>query len=69
MPLTRQVAPLTMSWCLDCHRDPKPFLRPADQIFNMDWTPPKDQASRSKRLLAEYHIDTRNLTDCSRCHR
>lgn len=69
MPLMRQVAPLTMSWCLDCHRDPKPFLRPADQIFNMLWKPPEDQAARGKKLLAEYHIDTEHLTDCSRCHR
>lgn len=69
MPLTRQVAPLTMGWCLDCHRDPKPHLRPRDQIFNMTWTPPKDQQEQARKLLAAYHIDTQHLTDCSRCHR
>jgi len=69
MPLTRQAVPLTMSWCISCHRDPKPYLRPHAQIFNMQWTPPKDQAERARRLLVEYHIDTEHLTDCSRCHR
>ncbi len=69
MPLMRQAAPLTMSWCIDCHRDPTPYLRPHDKVFDVQWTPPKDQADQGKRLLVEYHIKTEHLTDCSRCHR
>lgn len=69
MPLMRQVAPLTMAWCLDCHRNPAPNLRPLDKIFDTQWTPPKDQDDQGKRLLVAYHIDTAHLTDCSRCHR
>lgn len=69
MPLIRQTAPLTMGWCLGCHRDPKPYLRPKSQIFNMEWKPPKDQLEKAKKLLVAYHIDTEHLTDCSRCHR
>jgi hypothetical protein len=69
MPLVRQTAPLTMSWCLDCHRDPAPHLRPPDKIFDTQWTPAKDQIEQGRRLLAEYHIKTEHLTDCSRCHR
>ena len=46
MPLMRQAAPLTMGWCIDCHRDPTPHLRPRDRIFDMQWTPPKDQAEQ-----------------------
>jgi hypothetical protein len=69
MPLMRQAAPLTMGWCLDCHRDPAPHLRPQSEIFNLHWTPPADQAERGKKLLVQYHIDTEHLKDCSRCHR
>lgn len=69
MPLMRQAAPLTMSWCLDCHRNPARYLRPRDQIFNMTWRPPKDQDVQGKRLQLAYHIETEHLTDCSRCHR
>jgi hypothetical protein len=69
MPLMRQQVPLTMGWCLDCHRDPAPILRPASQIFSLNWTPPKDQLEQSKKLLVQYHIQTEHLTDCSRCHR
>lgn len=69
MPLMRQAAPLTMGWCLDCHRDPGSHLRPLDQIFNTRWKPPSDQAERGRQLLVAYHIKTEHLSDCSRCHR
>ena len=70
MPLTRRVQSLDMQWCLDCHRAPEPYLRPHDQIFDMDWQAPPDQAARGARLREAYHLRTsRELTDCSTCHR
>ncbi|HWL80633.1 MAG TPA: ammonia-forming cytochrome c nitrite reductase subunit c552 [Roseomonas sp.] len=64
-----QDKPLTMQWCLDCHRDPAQFLRPEDKILDMNWTPPADQEERGRKLIQHYLIETKNLTDCSRCHR
>jgi menaquinone reductase, multiheme cytochrome c subunit len=29
--------PLSMGWCLECHRKPEPNLRPVDQVFNLAW--------------------------------
>ena len=46
MEVVQTVKPLNMGWCLDCHRDPGPSLRPKDQVTNMQWTPP----DRSGRL-------------------
>ena len=69
MPLMRQAAPLTMGWCLDCHRNPAPNLRQADAIFAADWHPPPDQLQQGRKLLAQYMIDNKHLTDCSVCHR
>lgn len=69
MPLMRQSAPLTMAWCLDCHRDPAPSLRPNEAIFSTSWTPPADQRDRGKTLLSENGIDVAHLADCSVCHR
>jgi hypothetical protein len=69
MPLTRAAAPLTMAWCLDCHRNPALSLRPKSAIFDPEWTPPDDQLEQGKALLAQYHVDNRHLTDCSVCHR
>jgi hypothetical protein len=69
MPLMRQAAPLTMAWCLECHRHPESYLRPRESVFDMSWAPPGNQEARGRELMAQYHIDTRHLTDCSRCHR
>lgn len=68
MPLTARVAPLTMQWCLDCHRNPESQLRPADAVFNLRWQP-HDGTPTGAQLLRAYHIDKRRLTDCSICHR
>lgn len=69
MPLMRQTQPLTMSWCLECHRNPVPHLRPLAEIFNVEWKPPQDQERQGRQLLQDYHIHTEHLTDCSVCHR
>jgi cytochrome c7-like protein len=67
MPLTWQAQPLTMEWCIDCHRNPKLQVRPKEEVFNMEYTPPPDQEALGRRLVREYHI--RSLTSCSTCHR
>ena len=70
MPLVRQEAPLTMSWCVNCHRDPGPNLRPRDQVFNMKWERPADDPEMGARLIQEYKIGSaEQLTSCSTCHR
>jgi hypothetical protein len=68
MALVRQVKPLTMGWCLDCHRNPGPNLRPEDRVYDLGWQRPKDP-ELDKRLLEEYHIRPKGLTECSVCHR
>lgn len=37
MEIVKQVEPLSMGWCLDCHREPEPNLRPRDQVTNMSY--------------------------------
>jgi Cytochrome c7 and related cytochrome c len=39
MPVVYEAKPHSMGWCLECHRAPENFLRPEDQIFNLDWKP------------------------------
>ena len=68
MALTMRTQPLSMQWCLDCHRAPQNYLRPREQEFAMGWHP-QDQQTLGLALIQRYHIDTRRLTDCSVCHR
>jgi hypothetical protein len=67
MEVVRQEKPLSMSWCLDCHRDPGPHLRPPDQVTNMRWIAPPNHAELAKQAIADKHIEP--PTDCSGCHR
>lgn len=62
MALVQLNQPLTMEWCLNCHKNPDPHLRPQDKVF--------DLASQPVPGLKEhYQIRDKGLTDCSVCHR
>ena len=69
MPLMWKTESLNMEWCLDCHRDPAQYIRPRDQVFNMNYQYPADQESLGAQLVAEYGVQTSQLTNCSICHR
>jgi hypothetical protein len=42
MPLAWKEQPLTMEWCLDCHRAPQERIRPKESVFVMDWVAQKE---------------------------
>ena len=70
MPLTWKAEPMTMEWCLACHRHPEKALREdRKDVFNMAWTPPANQLDVGKSLIQERHIPIDRLTNCSTCHR
>ena len=70
MPLVFQANTLLMQWCVDCHRNPEQALRSKDQVFNMDWKAPDNQAEIGAKLKEEYKIrTTAELTSCPTCHR
>jgi len=61
------VKPLSMSWCLDCHRNPAPNLRDRKLVTNLAWVPDGDPAEMGRKFLELYNVKPR--TDCSTCHR
>ncbi len=67
MDVVTQVQPLSMGWCLDCHRRPEKNLRPVEYVTKMDWVPQEDQLTLGSRLKSSYNI--KPSTDCSTCHR
>jgi hypothetical protein len=69
MAVVTKVQTLQMSWCLDCHRAPEKYIRPRNAVFTMGWQPPVAQATLGPQLVAQYGIHTKQLTDCSICHR
>jgi hypothetical protein len=69
MPLMMKAEPMTMEWCLDCHRDPAKNLRPREEVFTMGYHPEIDQATLGVQLLEDYGIEVERLDDCHICHR
>ncbi len=67
MEVVQQVEPLSMSWCLDCHRDPRPSLRPRSEVTNMAWKPARDRAARERQLAQLPAVNP--PIHCSGCHR
>ncbi|MCM2272556.1 MAG: cytochrome c family protein [candidate division Zixibacteria bacterium] len=67
MEIVQLVEPMSMGWCLDCHRNPDMHLRPVSEITNMKWMPPADQQQFAARVKQEKGLNPPQ--DCSGCHR
>jgi hypothetical protein len=67
MPAVEKAMPLTMSWCLDCHRRPEGHIRPVEEVTNMDWKPEGDPAEAGRVFAERNQVHTR--TSCTTCHR
>ena len=67
MDVVYQAKPLSMGWCLECHRNPAPFLRPKEFVTQLSWLPQGDPAELGRELIQKYNIPPRE--DCSTCHR
>ena len=71
MPVVYQENTLQMEWCLACHRDPAPNIRPKAEIFNTSWNE-NDITPEQEKEVAEQIKKLRSkemLTSCSTCHR
>ena len=67
MEVVFQAEPLSMGWCLECHRSPENHLRPAEFITELEWVPEEDQLALGSRLREINNINP--PTDCNTCHR
>jgi hypothetical protein len=66
MDVVMQEKPLSMGWCLDCHRNPEKHLRPKDKVTDMAWQA-ENQLELGLQLKTKFKINP--TTDCSGCHR
>jgi hypothetical protein len=67
MSQVHQAQPLTMGWCVGCHVNPGPNLRPLNEVTAMGWTPDSSESAKMRTLVADYQI--KRLTNCTTCHR
>ncbi len=66
--------PLSMTFCLDCHRNPAMRLRPPDKITDLNWKWSDDpkvaaemQKTNGEKFVHDWNVQS--LQNCSACHR
>lgn len=68
MDEVRHDKPLSMAFCVECHRNPEENLRPLSEVYNLDWKAPanfgKEQGAKFKH---DWNIHS--AQSCSACHR
>lgn len=85
MEEVKQSQPLSMAWCIDCHTDPAPNLRPVEALTTMGWGAdlawrqkaehiattlnPPGALSRAALAKADGTMETYATAGCSGCHR
>ena len=85
MEVVAQNQPLSMGWCLDCHNDPAPNLRPVDQVTAMGWKGdlswnekaariaktlnPPGSLSRAAQINDKGELELHATAGCTGCHR
>ena len=66
--------PLSMGFCLECHRNPAAKVRPPDKITDLKWKWSGDPniAAQQQKTFGEKFVDdnrVESLQTCSACHR
>jgi hypothetical protein len=67
MAEVRQEKPLNMAWCIQCHTDPAPNIRPVELVTKLDWVPDRDAREIGQEIINQKHLSP--PLDCSGCHR
>lgn len=71
MTVVRQDQPHSMSWCLDCHRNPGARIRDPKDVFNLDSARLVDQGPEGIKKAQQFveHAKIMPPQSCSGCHR
>jgi formate-dependent nitrite reductase cytochrome c552 subunit len=74
MDEVRHEKPFSMTFCLDCHRNPAAKLRPLDKITDLNWKWDNDakveaqlQKVNGEKFVHDWNVQS--LQSCSTCHR
>jgi hypothetical protein len=67
MEEVHRAQPLSMGWCLSCHRNAVDHVRPPEEVFNL--SKPTDTWTKDQRLELIKRYDLHPNDNCSTCHR
>ena len=69
MEVVGQRKSLSMSFCLDCHRNPEKALRPVDKVTDLAWKAPTPEAQLEQGRKFVHDWKVLPPQSCSGCHR
>jgi len=69
MDTVRHVQPLSMAFCLDCHRNPETRLRDPKDVFNLDSKTLAEQGRHKEAQEYLHNWKVKAPESCSGCHR
>lgn len=60
---------LSMGFCLDCHREPEKYIRPVEEVYNLNWEAGSEekQLKQGKEFVHDWNINPPQ--SCTGCHR
>lgn len=67
MEVVYQAKPLSMSFCLECHRNPEKFIRPLDAVYDLNWKREEASTQEGERFVHDWKVTPPQ--SCSACHR
>lgn len=68
MEEVRHEKPFSMTFCLDCHRDPASQIRSPKDVYNLDLKITEaEQEKMGKKFVHDWKVSS--LQNCSACHR
>lgn len=67
MEVVYQAKPLSMAFCLECHRHPEKFIRPLDAVYDLNWKPGADSLKEGEKFVHDWKVTPPQ--SCSACHR
>jgi hypothetical protein len=77
MEVVYQSSPLSMGWCLECHRAPEKNLRPLEEVYNFNYNAENYVSSNPQlgvktteelglKLKEQYKVNPKET--CATCH-
>lgn len=69
MEVVHHAKPLSMRFCLDCHRNPEEYIRPPEEVYNLAWERPTDEESQAEFAGFVHDWKVNPPQSCSGCHR
>ena len=69
MEVVYHAEPLSMGFCLECHRNPEESIRPLEEVYNLNWEPDQEQAHEEWARDAVVNWNVNPPQSCSGCHR